>query len=268
MSEARHAEFFDSLAADYDARFSERLPAIWLRAAVRRCIEPWIEPESRVLELGCGTGIDAVWLAERGCRVLATDVSSRMLELARVRAARAGSRSIEFGRLDIGRPDATALAGRESVDLAFANFGVLNCVEDLKPLFAWLRCVLRPQGIVAATVMGRFCAWESVYFLMQGRPRKAARRWSGTAGFEAGGLRRDISYHTPGAVLRAAPGFARRGRYGIGALIPSSEAFRFCERFPGPFQILARVDAALAPHLYWLSDHYLLVLEKRAEEAA
>ena len=44
----------------------------------------------RVLELNCGTGEDAVHLARRGVRVLATDNSPRMLAAARSKIARAG----------------------------------------------------------------------------------------------------------------------------------------------------------------------------------
>jgi SAM-dependent methyltransferase len=43
------------------------------------------------LELGCGTGTNAVWLAERGIDVTAVDISSLAIERARQRAAAAGA---------------------------------------------------------------------------------------------------------------------------------------------------------------------------------
>ncbi|MEQ1568065.1 MAG: class I SAM-dependent methyltransferase [Myxococcota bacterium] len=42
------------------------------------------------LELGCGTGTNAVWLAQQGFRVTACDLSATALEVARARAAAAG----------------------------------------------------------------------------------------------------------------------------------------------------------------------------------
>jgi ubiquinone/menaquinone biosynthesis C-methylase UbiE len=254
---------FDPLADDYDAQFSDRAPAKWLRAAVYRHIEPLIEPGSRVLEVGCGTGVDAVWLAERGCRVWATDVSRRMLELAQERAQRSGPAGrIQFHRFDADSPDLQFLAADETVDLVLANFGVMNCVGDLRPFFACLDARLRPGGFVVLAVMGRFCLWETAYFLARGRPRTASRRWGGTASFGNGSARQNIWYHSPSDILAAASGFVETGRFGIGALIPNSEAFGLCERYPTAFRHIARWETRVGEHLPWMSDHFLSVLRK------
>jgi methyl halide transferase len=43
-----------------------------------------------VLEVGCGTGTNAVWMAQQGCRVTATEIAPTALNMARERAERAG----------------------------------------------------------------------------------------------------------------------------------------------------------------------------------
>ncbi|QFG20815.1 bifunctional 2-polyprenyl-6-hydroxyphenol methylase/3-demethylubiquinol 3-O-methyltransferase UbiG [Actinomadura sp. WMMB 499] len=53
------------------------------------------------LDLGCGEGADAVWLARRGWRVTAVDVSAVALERAAAHAAEAGV-DVEFQRHDLG----------------------------------------------------------------------------------------------------------------------------------------------------------------------
>ena len=50
--------------------------------AVWRELLRTFHPGQRVLEINCGTGIDAVSLGERGIRVLACDIAPRMIELA------------------------------------------------------------------------------------------------------------------------------------------------------------------------------------------
>ena len=45
---------------------------------------------TRVLEIGCGTGTNAVWLAQQGCRVKAVDLAPVAVERAQVRAHAAG----------------------------------------------------------------------------------------------------------------------------------------------------------------------------------
>lgn len=57
-----------------------------------------------MLELGAGTASDAVWLAQKGFKVTAVDVSSTAVDMARVKAADAGV-NIEFVLADIMKDD-------------------------------------------------------------------------------------------------------------------------------------------------------------------
>jgi 2-polyprenyl-3-methyl-5-hydroxy-6-metoxy-1,4-benzoquinol methylase len=50
----------------------------------------WPKLKSKVLEVGCGTGTNSVWLAEQGLHVTGMDISSRAIELAKKRAAAKG----------------------------------------------------------------------------------------------------------------------------------------------------------------------------------
>jgi ubiquinone/menaquinone biosynthesis C-methylase UbiE len=74
---------FDRLAAGYDAGFSERPVARWLRAREHERLALHVRPGEAALDLGCGTGTDALWLAEQGMQVTALDASPAMLEIAR-----------------------------------------------------------------------------------------------------------------------------------------------------------------------------------------
>ena len=63
----------------------------------------------RALELGCGTGANAVWLAQQGFDVTALDLSPRAIERAQKRADQAGAR-VRFLVADVLRP-MTEVAG-------------------------------------------------------------------------------------------------------------------------------------------------------------
>src|ERR1044072_2578977 len=68
-----------------------------------------LEP-GRALDLGCGEGADAVWLAERGWTVTAVDISDTALGRAREAARiRYVADRIEFRQFDLsgGFPDGT-----------------------------------------------------------------------------------------------------------------------------------------------------------------
>jgi SAM-dependent methyltransferase len=81
-------------------------------------------PPGRALDLGCGTGTNAITLAQRGWEVTAIDFSARALQRAR-RKARHAQVSIQFLRRDVNRLD--DLAG--PFDFALD----LGCYHGLDP---------------------------------------------------------------------------------------------------------------------------------------
>ncbi|RMF28254.1 MAG: class I SAM-dependent methyltransferase [Bacteroidetes bacterium] len=97
--------------------------------------------QGEVLELGCGTGKNTLWLQEQTGHVVAVDFSEAMLARARekVRGAR-----VEFRQLDIRRP----------LPFAEGRFGlvcfslVLEHVENLQPVLNEAARVLRPGGLL------------------------------------------------------------------------------------------------------------------------
>ena len=96
-----------------------------------------------VIELGCGTGKNTVWLAERARTVLALDFSDGMLARARERLAeRPGAASVRFVRHDVREPWPATLA---SVDVVVGNL-VLEHVEALASVYSEAARVLRPGG--------------------------------------------------------------------------------------------------------------------------
>jgi SAM-dependent methyltransferase len=56
-------------------------------------------PPKRVLEVGCGTGTNAIWMSEQGCEVTATDISPTAIDLAKAKAE--NSKKIQFAVSDI-----------------------------------------------------------------------------------------------------------------------------------------------------------------------
>lgn len=95
-------EAVDGEAAEFwEARYLER-PQIWSGRvnAVMAGIVPEL-PAGRALDLGCGEGGDAVWLAEHGWTVTAVDVSQVALDRGAAHAAEAGIEGITWVRHDL-----------------------------------------------------------------------------------------------------------------------------------------------------------------------
>lgn len=159
---------FDAHAANYAASWGQDPVAAHMRRVVYACAESAFPAGSRVLDAGCGAGIDAAWLLGRGHRVVAIDASAGMVAAARARAPGADvhQRPVE---------EAAALAAEGPFDGALLNFGVLNCVS-LPAAAAALAAALRPGAPLIAVPMPRFSPSWTLSRLARGQPREALRR--------------------------------------------------------------------------------------------
>jgi SAM-dependent methyltransferase len=267
MSGVAVAHPFDAVAAGYDAAFTDRLLGRWLRAAVWERLAAAFSPGSHVLELGCGTGEDAVWLARRNVHVTATDGSPAMLAVTEAKAARAGvADRLSLARLDLRspRPPAPSFG---PFDGAFSDFGALNCLADRRPVAQKLAEWVRPGGRVALVLMGPLCGWEIAWHLGRGRPRSAFRRFrSGAPAHVGDGATVPVWYPSPRR-LRAElhPWFRHRETAAVGVLLPPSFLAELVERRARAFERLRRLERRIARRFPfpWLADHYVGVFERR-----
>jgi ubiquinone/menaquinone biosynthesis C-methylase UbiE len=89
--------YWDTAAETYVQDFTGTGIGESRRHAVWRRLDKIFSPGQKLLELNCGTGIDAVHLAKRGIQLVACDISSRMIDVARQLAASTGtSELIDF----------------------------------------------------------------------------------------------------------------------------------------------------------------------------
>jgi SAM-dependent methyltransferase len=88
-------------AAEWDARYTERGGTMWSgRANGRLTAEVADLAPGRALDVGCGEGADAIWLADRGWTVAAIDISVIALSRAQEAAKVAGA-SVEWVSGDV-----------------------------------------------------------------------------------------------------------------------------------------------------------------------
>jgi 2-polyprenyl-3-methyl-5-hydroxy-6-metoxy-1,4-benzoquinol methylase len=120
----------------------------------------------RVLDVGCGDGVLAVTLAQRGAQVTGVDRSPVMIEAARRRAQDAGV-CIDFC---VARAEALPF-GQNRFDLIVA-VTILCFVAEPQDVFAEVRRVLRHGGCLVIGELGRWSWWAA---------ERRLRAWMGSA---------------------------------------------------------------------------------------
>ena len=257
--------YWDSVAGAYDRDFGSTLIGQSRRRAVWRVLDRLFVPGQRILEINCGTGIDALHLAERGVKVLASDISERMIELARERVGSMKfNETVEFRTL--ATEELANLDDEGPVDGAFSTFSGLNCVEDLRSVSGTLSGLLRPGGRVLLCMLGRLVPWEIVWFAVHGEFRRALRRLSGPTELAVQGGLLKVTYPTPSQIVQAfGQQFHLRGFSGIGICVPPSYMERWARRFPKAVSALDSADRLLGslPGFRSIGDCMLLEFERK-----
>lgn len=102
----------------------------------------YLSPSDQVLEVGCGTGSTALLLAGDVDRIVASDVSPKMIEIAQRKARDEGVTNAEFITADLLDDP----VGDGPYDVALA-FNVVHLLPDAPAAIQRLHGLLKPGGL-------------------------------------------------------------------------------------------------------------------------
>ena len=255
------ASAFDAVAVGYDE--SNAAPVVQrIRRIVYDAIQQLVPKGSLILDLNCGTGIDARYLADAGYRVSGIDLSPKMISEAKRLTGSNGNLSFAIGSFE--RIGATT---RELFNLVLSNFGGFNCTKELKAVMEEVSAHLLPGGYLVAVVMPPFSLWESLSYVVRGEFRNVFRRIHNEA--DATGFRQHtfrVHYHSLSSFRRAArKQFSVVRMFGLSVFSPTPQSIRFVSSYPRLTRFLQQVDSQVQ-HLAILrgiGDHFAIILQKR-----
>lgn len=266
------AQAFDAVASGYDATYGQNANQVMdlLRSQNLELLQRTFAPESRLLEIGCGTGDEAIYLARLGYQVTATDISPGMVAMTWKKALAAGlSNRISVAALAAAQLG--ALYQQTPFDGAFASFGSLNCEPDLDGLAANLATLLKPGACFVFSVMARFNPFEMAWFLAHARPAKGVRRlrtgWQQATIFSGDTVQAIVPIrYLPVAGLRDAfqPFFTLEKTACLGLFVPPPSLDSLYRRHQHLWDRLLRFEGQLRGRWPWrtMGDHIVLVMRK------
>ncbi len=172
---------FEEIAYLYDEEFSNSIIGGNQRKVVWEKLDKIFETNDiqSVLEINAGTGVDAIYIANKGCKIKTTDVAHAMLDIIKDKVYKASQEDrvrVEF--LDLKKPDEIDFT--EKYDLIFSNFGGLNCLneEELKSWFGSCERLLNDDGLLLFVIMPKSTVVEFAYRRIKNEMKVYRQRFS------------------------------------------------------------------------------------------
>lgn len=253
---------YDAAAVDYDQRMAGDQ---WMRQALWDHYRGIFLPGQRVLDVGCGSGADAIFLAHHGIRVVGIDVAPEMIARLREKVAAAGVSDLIESRVC----DYSDLCNwtDERFDGIVSAFAGLNGVPDLRHFAGAAARLLRPGGHLVVHLLNRWSLWEWLGLIRQRRWAEAGRLGQRTERtFVVGGIAICQYPFAPDLAYAAffSPWFRLRRAYGLGILRPPHSVRRVPPRVA---RLLGVIDRRLGglPALRGRGRLFVLDLVRRTE---
>ncbi|HUT35666.1 MAG TPA: methyltransferase domain-containing protein [Planctomycetota bacterium] len=281
-------EHFDRFAADdrwsslYD-EIRDPLAAhsfLMRKRRVEELSEPLVGQGSKVLDVGCGTGLSAPFYIEKGCRYQGVDIAAKMIEQARTKVCGRGlcpprEAGEEAGRGGPAHNGTAVFAiGDVEAGLAFPDghfdlvigLGLLEYLDRLDAALDEMVRVTRPGGSLILTVPNRNCV---NYFATRALGPVVSSAWWLVKRL----LRRPIEkhgvYHRRFTAARFAQWLADRGCAKTGQAYYNLEALfyplhRICPRLA--YALKRRVERRHEGWMHVLATGYILRCQKGGGE--
>jgi SAM-dependent methyltransferase len=257
---------FDNVADGYDHHITGNRINLLLRNRSLAVLRERFADAPRVLEIGCGSGMETLPLLEEGHRVTAVDISAGMLATVR-RKAEAAHVSDRLTTREMPARDLMRLAEEGAqFDAAFSTYGALNCEPDLASIPAALAHVLAPGAPFVTAVYNRWCLFELAGYSLSLQPGRALGRRKNPVRVGSSRFCVDVYAHSVADFDRLfSPYFRRERLEAVPVLLPPSDLVDYANRFDRHFERLAGWDAALGRRWPWnrLGDHFLMTWVRR-----
>ena len=256
---------FDIAAANYDNSFTHTVIGKLQRELVYGHLSGILQGNrvQDILEINCGTGEDAIWLAQQKYTVTATDISPSMVAVAEKKT---NLENLSFRQADINRlpqpfPD-------EKFDLIFSNFGGLNCLSktELGQFLKNASGLLTRNGQLVLVIMPKNTVWEQLYFLAKADFKSVFRRKKENVVANVDGQNVKTHYFNPKEVAHlASADFRIKLLKPIGFFIPPSYLEPFFRSRPKLVSVLHSLENTAGKHSFLskYADHYLITLQKK-----
>jgi SAM-dependent methyltransferase len=257
---------FDGVAENFDQYIMENEMNLWLRNRSVNLLKRCFRPGETVLEIGCGTGTETLPLARYGVSMIASDISSKMLNVL----SRKASASALEGRVRTlhAKPyelkEKLRLEGVGEIDGAYSTYGAINTEPFLPQLFRDLASIIKPKGTLILGVWNKYCLLEIFGYTLRMRPSMVMARMRNPVPVGKSRFCIASNSYTVKSIKSLMNGFFKvKEVHGVAIFLPPSNLVKYIP--PRPLAgMLRQLDVSLETSFPWnrLGDHFLVVCER------
>jgi len=239
------AEAFDSASDEYDYTIKRNFINTWIRRRSLQVLRRIVRPDDFLLEIGCGTGAEAMEVCDWVSGIVATDVSARMVGLA---SAKAKARGLQGKVLPIRLRASEISDVRTKIDgrairVGYSFNGALNCEPNLDSFVSQLHAVLEPKGYFVCSIRNTTCASEMVSHGLVFQFDRATPRREQPTMVSVGGRDIPSTYYSPSDFARHfSSRFTTEEVIGLPALLPPAYLSNYYLKFRSVSSVLERLE--------------------------
>ena len=256
---------FNKAAINYDSNDSQNPILKWMRDIVHLIYFKYLTIGNNVLELNSGTGIDAVFLANKGINVFATDVSDNMISILKEKVInlkledKITAERYPFSEIN--------KINNNNFDSVISNFGGLNCINNFLNLNNDINNKLKQGGYFIAVVMNKFCPWEIFFYCLKFDFKNAFRRFK-NEGIDVfiDGEKVKTFYYTPNRFGKFfCTNFKIIKTYSLGLLTPPPYLGGIYIKLRPLVKLLMKFDNLIKgiPLINLFGDHFIIIMKKK-----
>ena len=260
------ADAFDSASEEYDFTISHNYINTWIRKRSIGELLNFAKSKDTLLEVGCGTGAEAIEISRRVSKIIATDISERMIELVRKKVHARGLSGkivlLQARAADIGKVRKIA----DKVDVAYCFNGALNCEPEVGRFVDGLSSVLVPGGHFVCSIRNSFCLGEALSHAAVLQFEKMAPRKKQPVMVSVGGMDIPAFYYSPAAFSDFfSTKFKLKRIFGLPAFLPPAYLSDYYVKFKRVTSVLERFELMLGGHFPFnrVGDQTLFVFQNR-----
>lgn len=262
---------FDLASEEYDFTIKKNFINTWVRERSISILTDYLKPNDTVIEIGCGTGEEAIRVCKFVNKIVAIDISEKMIELLqrKIRAMKLIGKIIPLRLSAAEVIKVRNILPNGSARVAYSFNGALNCEPKINLFIEGLANLIEPNGYFICSIRNSLCLSEAVSHAIVMQFTKMNPRKKQPIMVSVGGIDIPAIYYSPRRFAKLfSKHFNVRKIIALPAFLPPAYLSNYYIRVRRFASILERLENILADKEPFrnFGDQTLFVFQRKGDD--